>query len=52
MQLLDNSNCVQKLPENELAIVSKTKEPESEEDRGMETNPKAVGGLIHILPTL
>ena len=49
--LLDNSNCVQKLPESELAIVSKTKEYTSMEDRGMETHPKAVRGLIHILPT-
>ena len=46
-------NCVQKLPENELAIVSPTAECTSEEDRDMETNSKAaVRGLIHILPYL
>ena len=39
--------CVQKLPENELAIVSRTKEPTSVEDRVKETNSKAVRGLIH-----
>ena len=49
---LDNSNCVQKLPKNEPSIVSKTEEYTSMEDRSMETNPKAVRGLIHILPTL
>ena len=49
-------NCVQKLPENELAIVSEsaTMECTSEEDRDIETNSKAeVRGSIHsILPYL
>ena len=48
-------NCVQELPvpENELAIVSATKECTSVEDRVMETNSKAaVSGLFLILPSL
>ena len=49
---ISTTNFIQKLPENELAIVSKTKENTSVEDRVMETNSKAVRGLIHILPTL
>ena len=44
MQLLDN--CVQKLPGNEVAIVTETKENTSVEDRVIETNSKAVRGLI------
>ena len=44
---------LQELPENDLAIVSATKECTSEEDRIVETNSKAaVRGLIHILPSL
>ena len=44
---------VQELPDNELAIVSATKERTSYEDRIVETNSKAaVRGLIHILPFL
>ena len=46
-------NCAQKLPENELALVSATMEYTSEEDRDMETNSNAaVRGSIHILPYL
>ena len=45
-----STNCVQKLPENDLAIVSETKEFTSVENRVMETNSKAVRGSIHILP--
>ena len=47
--------CFQELPENELAIVSATKDCTSvePEDRDMETNSKAaVRGLIHILSSL
>ena len=45
-------SCVQKLPENEQAIISATMEYTSE-DRDMETNSNAVvRGLIHILPFL
>ena len=40
------TNCVQKLPENEVAIVTETKENTSVEDRVIETNSKAVRGLI------
>ena len=44
---------VQELPDNELAIVSATKEYTFEEDRIVETNSKAaVRGLILILPSL
>ena len=46
------TNCVQKRPENELAIVSPTQEYTSVDDRVMETYFKAVRGLIHTLPTL
>ena len=46
------TNCVQKLPEDELAIVAKTKECTSVEDRVIELTSKAVRGLIHILPAL
>ena len=45
------TNCVQKLPENELAIVSATNEYTSVEDRVMETNSKAVRGSIHFSDT-
>ena len=46
-------NCVQELPENELATVSATKEYTSVEGGVMETNIKAaVRGLILILPSL
>ena len=46
-------SCVQKLPENEQAIISATMEYTSEEDRDMETNSNAaVRGSIHILPYL
>ena len=44
---------VQELPENELSMVSATKECTSVEDRVMESNSKAaVRGLILILPSL
>ena len=40
-------NCIQELPENELAIVSATRERTSVEDQDVETNSKAgVRGLI------
>ena len=46
-------NCVQERAENELAIVSATRERISVEDRVLETNSKAaVRGLILILPSL
>ena len=47
------TNCVQKLPENEIAIVSATIEYTSVEDGVMdsETNSKAVRALIRILST-
>ena len=46
-------NCVQKLPENELPLVSETMEYTSEENRDIETNSNAaVRKLIHILPYL
>ena len=44
---------VQELPENELSMVSATRECTSVEDRVMEKNSKAaVRGLILILPSL
>ena len=47
------TNCVQVLPENELAIVSAKKEYTSVEDEVMATNPKAaVRALILVLPSL
>ena len=47
------TNCVQELPENELANVSATNECTSVEDRVLESNSRAtVRGLIHtILPS-
>ena len=46
-------NCAQKLPENELALVSATRGYTFEEDRDIETNfNAAVRGSIHILPYL
>ena len=46
------TNCVQELPENELAIFSAANECTSVEDRVLETNSKAaVRRLIHILPS-
>ena len=46
-------NCVQELPENELAIVSATRERTSVVDLDMEINSKAaVRESIHILPFL
>ena len=47
-------NCVQELPENELANVSATNECISVEDRVLESNSRAaVRGMIHtILPSL
>ena len=55
--ILSSLTCIffQELPENELAIVSATKDCTSvePEDRDMETNSKAaVRGLIHILSSL
>ena len=46
------TNCNQKLIENEIAIISATKEYTSVEDPVTGTNSKSVGNLIHILPTL
>ena len=47
------TNCIQELPENELTIVSATKECTSVEDRVVETDSKAaVSGFILILPSL
>ena len=46
-------NCVQELPEKELAIVSATNECISVEDRVVETDSKAaVKGFILVLPSL
>lgn len=48
----NKTNCVQKLPEDELAVVSATKDYTSVEDRVMETDSKAVREFSHVLQTL